>query len=186
MAKTVDRSRLIEARNLALLLTLASTGLRVETFRLLTINQVVRRDGGYALSIRSKNEVQFRDVQLSDEAFTAIQNWLAVRPVASQYLFTRFDGGKSDAENPRLSDKPLSAVSIRAIVKQFAASIGIVDKQGKVPVKPHDFRRFVGTIIAKKNGPKQAQLLLGHKHIATTLDNYVLEEAEMGITNNLF
>lgn len=47
-------------------------------------------------------------------------------------------------------------------------------------------QRFVGTIVAKKYGPKQAQLLLRHKQIATTRDNYVLEEAEMGITNHLF
>ncbi len=186
MAQTVDRSRLIELRNLALLLTLASTGLRVETFRHLTLDQVVRRSGGYAVSIRSKNEVEFRDVQLSDEAYAAIQDWLAVRPVASPYLFTHFDGGKSDAQKPRLSEKPLSAVSIRAIVKQFARACGIINEEGRVPVKPHDFRRFVGTMIAKKYGPKQAQLLLGHKQIATTLDNYVLEEAEMGITNHLF
>lgn len=186
MAQTVDRSRLIELRNLALLLTLASTGLRVETFRQLTLDQVVRREGGYAVSIRSKNEVEFRDVPLSDEAYAAISDWLATRPVASAFLFTRFDGGKSDSEHPRLSDQPLSTVSIRMIVKQFALAVGIVDEQGRIPIKPHDFRRFVGTMIAKKYGPKQAQLLLGHKQIATTLDNYVLEEAAMGITNHLF
>lgn len=85
MAESVDRSRLIELRNLAILLTLASTGLRVETFRTLTRDQLVRREGGYAVSIRSKNEVEFRDVQLSDEAYAAIRDWLAVRPVESRF-----------------------------------------------------------------------------------------------------
>lgn len=186
MIEHADRSRLIELRNLAILLTLASTGLRVETFRLLTQDQVVRRDGGFAVHIRSKNEVEFRDVQLSDEAYAAISQWLAARPTPSRYLFTHYEGGSSDGEHPRLTDQPLSAVSIRTIVKHYAGAVGIMDEDGKVPVKPHDFRRFVGTIIAKKYGPKQAQLLLGHKHIATTFDNYVLEEAEMGITNHLF
>jgi len=186
MAESTDRSRLIEQRNLAILLTLASTGLRVETFRTLTEDQVVRREGGYAVHIRSKNEVEFRDVQLSDEAYAAIQAWLALRPTKSGYLFTHCAGGKSDGEHPRLTEQPLSAVSIRAIIKAYARAVGMIDEEGKVPVKPHDFRRFVGTMIAKKYGPKQAQLLLGHKQIATTFDHYVLEEAKMGITNHLF
>jgi integrase len=72
-------SHLIELRNLAILLTLALTGLRVETFRTLTQDQVVQRPGGYAVHIRNKNEVEFRDVPLSDEAYAAIEQWLALR-----------------------------------------------------------------------------------------------------------
>ena len=65
--------------------------------------------------------------------------------------------------------------------------MGLVDAETlESIIKPHDFRRFVGTRVAKKRGPKQAQLQLGHKHIATTLDNYVLEEPESGVTNDLF
>ena len=187
MAETSDRSYLIGVRNHALFLTLASTGLRIETFRLLKEEQLVQRGRHYAVTIRGKNEVAFRDVPLSQEAYHAIQHWLSLRPTPSPYLFTRVDGGDSEAEHPRLSSKPLSAVSVRAIIKDYAASVGLIDPEtGKVIVKPHDLRRYVGTTVAKRYGPKQAQLILGHKSIKTTLDHYVLEEPEMGLTDDLF
>ena len=187
IADAPDVDHLLGLRNRALFLTLASTGLRIETFRLLTQDQVVQRDHHYAVSIRSKNEIAFRDVPLSCEAYLAIQAWLRARPTPSPYLFTRFDGGQSDGEHPRSSEKPLSAVSVRAIIKEYARTAGFVDPDtGRGIVKPHDLRRYVGTTVAKRYGPKQAQLILGHKSIKTTLDHYVLEEPEMGITNDLF
>jgi len=186
MSDSSELDRLMGLRNHAILHTLASTGLRIETFRLLTQDQVLRRAGGYTVHVRGKNEIEFRDVPLSDEAYEAIQAWVAARPVSSKYLFTRFDGGSSDSERPRLSARPLSAVSIRAIVKQYAKAVGLVDEDGKVPVKPHDLRRFVGTTLAKTKGVVQAKLVLGHKKVSTTIDHYVLDEVELGITNDLF
>ncbi len=71
-------------------------------------------------------------------------------------------------------------------MKQYAKAVGLVDEDGKVPVKPHDLRRFVGTTLAKTKGVVQAKLVLGHKKVSTTIDHYVLDEVEMGITNDLF
>jgi len=187
MTELADGGRLLELRNRAILLTLASTGLRVNTFRQLRLEQIVRREHDWAFHIRSKNEVKFRDVPMSDEAYTAIQAWVAARPKTSAYIFTHFEGGNSEYPNARLSESPLSSVSIWRIVKRYGAAVGLVDAETlESIIKPHDFRRFVGTRVAKKRGPKQAQLQLGHKHIATTLDNYVLEEPESGVTNDLF
>ncbi len=187
MVDLAEGDHLLALRNRALLLTLASTGLRVDTFRQLKLDQIVRRDSDWAFHIRSKNEVKYRDVPMSDEAYQAIQAWVAVRPKPSAYIFTHFDGGKSEGEHTRLSDQPLSAVSVWRIVKQYGTQVGLVDAETQeATIKPHDFRRFVGTRVAKKRGPKQAQLQLGHKRIATTLDNYVLEEPEAGVTNDLF
>jgi integrase len=187
MIDLTGSDRLLELRNRAILLTLASTGLRVDTFRLLRLDQVIRRESDWAFHIRSKNEVRFRDVPMSDEAYKAIQSWIAARPKPSAYIFTHFEGGKSESAHARLSDKPLSSVSIWRIVKRYGMEVGLVDPETlESTIKPHDFRRFVGTRVAKKHGPKQAQLQLGHKHIATTLDNYVLEEPDAGVTNDLF
>lgn len=130
-------------------------------------------------SVRSKNETAPRDVPLSPEAYAAILEWLAARPVASPYLFTRFDG-RGDGENVRASCQPLSAFSVRTVVKRAAEAVGIAH------VKPHDFRRFVGTVVAKLHGYKQAQQVLGHQDAATTLNNYVLEDIEPGVTDSLF
>lgn len=187
MTELANGDRLLGLRNRAILFTLASTGLRVDTFRQLRLDQIVRRESDWAFHIRSKNEVKFRDVPMSDEAYKAIQAWIAARPRNSAYIFTHFEGGKSESNNARLSDQPLSSVSVWRIVKRYGAEVGLVDPETlESTIKPHDFRRFVGTRIAKKRGPKQAQLQLGHKHIATTLDNYVLEEPEAGVTNDLF
>jgi integrase len=52
-------------------------------------------------------------------------------------------------------------------------------------IKPHDFRRFVGTNLAKKD-PRQAQKALGHRSIDTTYKHYMLDEMEVGLTGGLF
>jgi integrase/recombinase XerD len=54
-----------------------------------------------------------------------------------------------------------------------------------VDVKPHDFRRFVGTQLAKED-IRQAQKALGHKRIDTTAAHYVLDELEPNLTDDLY
>jgi integrase len=180
LAKT-EADQLVGLRNWALLLTLSTSGLRVEPLRTLTKEQLVYRphQQRHVLAVRSKNETEPRDVPVSPEAYAAIQQWLAARPVDSPYLFTRFDG-RGDGGNARASCQPLSAFAVRTVVKRAAAAIGIAH------VKPHDLRRFVGTVVAKLHGYKQAQHVLGHLDAATTLNNYVLEELEPGVTDHLF
>jgi integrase/recombinase XerD len=174
--------RLVGLRNIAILHTLASTGLRVDTFRLLRKDQLAyRSDLGYwCVRIMSKNEVEPRDVQMSHEADAAIEAWLCARPLDSDYLFTRFDG-RGEGSHIRLTEQPLSAFSVRTIVKQAALSASVPQN-----VTSHTYRRFAGTRIAKEKGVKQAQLHLGHKQASTTLDNYVIEEPEAGIANELY
>ncbi len=173
-------------RNRAILLTLASTGLRVDAFCHLKLSQIVRREGDWAFRVMGKNDVKPRDVPMSDDAYEAIQQWIAARPGESPYLWTAFAGGRSASRNCRMSNEPISSVSVWRLVKRYGAAVGLVDADtGKAIIKPHDMRRFVGTRVAKKRGAKQAQLQLGHKHIATTLDNYVLEEPDQGVVNDL-
>lgn len=187
MVDLAEGDRRLQLRNLAILLTLASTGLRVDTFRMLSLSQIVRREHDWAVRIMSKNEVKPRDVPMSDDAYEAIQAWLAARPVPSPYIFTHFEGGNSESEHVRLSDQPLSAKSIWQIVKRYGAEVGLVDPETlRGTIKPHDFRRFVGKRVIKTRGVKQAQVILGHKHPSTTLHSYDIEEPEDGATNNLF
>src|SRR2546429_41312 len=102
-----------------------------------------------------KNEMKPRDVPMSDDAYKAIQQWIAARPKDSPYIFTHFEGGNSESPNARLTDQPLSSVSIWRIVKRYGAAVGLVDAETQASIiKPHDFRRFVGTRVAKKRGPK--------------------------------
>lgn len=173
IADTPDVSTLHGLRDRAFLHTWGSSGLRVEELVTLTIAQIVSSENGYQVQIIGKNDVEPRLAPLSREAYGYITDWLARRSVASPYLFTSFAGrGREQANH-------LTTVSAWRIVKSYALQCGIKD------VKPHDGRRYVGTQLAKIN-PRTAQKVLGHKHISTTMDNYVLDDLEAGVTDNLF
>lgn len=171
---TPSAEKLIGLRDTALLSTLASSGLRVSELAGLTSSQIKRKKGGYVLLVRGKNDVEFREAPLSQEAHGHIQAWLQARTVASGYIFTAFDG-----RGERLTDRPLSVEAIWRTVRKYSQSAGMED------VKPHDFRRFVGTELARKD-IRQAQKALGHKRIETTARHYVLDELEVGLTDNLY
>jgi site-specific recombinase XerD len=165
---------LIGLRDIALLATLASSGLRVSELANLTIKNIKRKQKGYVVVVRGKNDVEPREAPLSIEAYNHIQSWLTARPVESPHVFTAFDG-----RGFRCTDRPLSAVAIWRCVRKYAGEAGLD------AIKPHDFRRFVGTQLARKD-IRQAQKALGHKRIETTARHYVLDELEVGLTDNLY
>lgn len=169
-----DGISLIGLRDAALLATLASSGLRVAEAATLTQNQLKRKGRGYVVLVRGKNDVEFREAPLSIEAYQHIQTWLTVRPITSDYIFTAFDG-----RGERATERPLSSVAIWTIVRHYSRAVGLDN------VKPHDFRRFVGTQLAQDD-IRQAQKVLGHERIETTARHYVLDELEPGLTDNLY
>lgn len=61
---------------------------------------------------------------------------------------------------------------------------GYADQVGLSHIKPHDVRRFVGTQLVKRD-IRKAQKALGHKHIDTTARQYVLDELDVGLTDDL-
>lgn len=89
--------------------------------------------------------------------------------------YTAFAGRGS--RDPRTNH--IHQVSAWELVKRYAGAVGLES------VKPHDFRRFVGTNLAKTDA-RQAQKALGHKDINTTYKHYVLDELEVGLTDGLF
>jgi integrase/recombinase XerD len=170
-----DTSTLIGLRDAALLHTLASSGLRVAELASLTTAQLVERDRGYLLRVRGKNDEDYREAHLSVEAREAIERWRAARPVESKYLFTSFEGkGES-----RVTAKPMTVAAIWQAIQKYAHMVGLEH------IKPHDFRRFVGTQLAKKD-IRKAQRALGHKSIETTARHYVQDGLEVGLTDHLY
>jgi len=169
-----DPDRLIGLRDRAMLATLASSGLRVSELAELTVSRVLKKGSGYVVLVRGKNDTEFREAHLSREAFAHIQTWLDIRHVDSDYIFTAFEG-----RGQRLSSRPLSAVAIWQIVRRYSLENGLSD------VKPHDFRRFVGTQLARAD-IRKAQKALGHKRLETTARHYVLDELEPGLTDDLY
>lgn len=174
LCEAPNLEQLIGLRDTALLATLASSGLRVSELVSLTQKQIIKKKQGYLLLVRGKNDLEPREAPLSQEAYGLIQVWLTARPVASDAIFTAFDG-----RGGRLTDRAMSSVAAWKIVRKHSNATDLEN------VKPHDFRRFVGTEMARKN-IRQAQKILGHKRIETTARHYVLDELEPGLTDNLY
>ena len=172
---TPDPALLIGLRDTALLATLASSGLRVSELADLTVQQIRPKGAGYVLLVRGKNDLDYREAPLSVEAQSHIQAWLVSRPLQSKYVFTAFDGRGEQ----RMTERPLSAVAVWQIVRKYTNGLGLDD------IKPHDFRRFVGTQLARKN-LRMAQKALGHKRLETTARHYILDELEPGLTDDLY
>ena len=72
----------------------------------------------------------------------------------------------------------MTTVAVWQTVQQYANQCDLA------AIKPHDFRRFVGTQLARAN-IRQAQQALGHKSIETTARHYDLNELEVGLTDTL-
>jgi len=169
-----DPQTLRGRRDRALLATLASSGCRVSEVVTLTAAQIASRTGRFVLQVLGKNQTAPREAPLSQEAYMLIEAWLARRPVASDAIFTRFAG-----RGPRATAHPMSPTAVWQAVQCYAAVVGLQH------VKPHDFRRFVGTELAKRD-IRQAQKALGHARIETTAKHYVLDELAGGLTDGLY
>lgn len=179
LCEAPDTSTLAGLMHRALLLTMASSGLRISEVISLTPGQIKPRQGrgktGYVVYVTGKTDTDAREAPISVEAYQAIETWLNARSVASGWIFTGF-GGRGSRE-PRAEH--IHPVSAWEIVKRYAKAVGLE------AIKPHDFRRFVGTTLASTN-PRHAQKVLGHKDINTTYKHYVLDELEVGLTDSLF
>ncbi len=173
---SIDTTTLIGLRNKALFATLASSGLRVKELAHLKQKQIIHREDGYLLHLyaeEGKNQEEDREAHISAEAVEAIKVWLATRSVRSDYIFTSF-AGRGDTRPLAKSITPQGAwLVVKTLAEPFVPD-----------VKPHDFRRFVGTQLAKRD-IRKAQLALGHKRIETTA-KYDLREIKAGETDDLF
>jgi integrase len=174
LCETPDPRTLIGRRDRALLHTLATSGCRVSEVVTLTAAQLVSRDGNFFLAVLGKNQTEARTAPLSHEAYASIQAWLARRPVESASLFTSFAG-----KGHRPTARPMHLSAAWRAVQRAARRLELAH------VKPHDFRRFVGTELAKRD-IRLAQKALGHKRIETTARHYVLDELAGGLTDGLY
>lgn len=176
LCESPDTSTLAGVRDRALLAAMASSGGRVSEIATLTREQIVKQDNGYVIRVCGKTDTEYRDAHLSIEAYQLINQWLEARPIDSPYIFTSFAG-----RGNRLQETPMSETGIWKVVQKYA------DKCNISHIKPHDFRRFVGTqIVAKTGNIRKAQKALGHKSIEVTARNYVLDTLEVGLTDNLY
>lgn len=171
-----DPQTLLGLRDRALLATLASSGCSVAEVVQLTEAQIVDAFPLY-IEVPPGKLLLARQAPLSQEARERIAAWLAERPVASRYVFTRF-GGRGAAA--RAAAEPMSRTSAWRLVQRYAAQVGLSG------VGPQALRRFVGCELARRRGLRLAQQVLGHRRIASTAQQCLGEEAEGGVTDGLY
>ena len=152
----VNQNELTKLRDIAILETLFSTGLRVsELANLKRENINLERE---EFSIRGKGG-KVRVVFLSPTAKISIKNYLEKRKDIGDSLFTRtdIDFNKNEVEN-------LTPRSIQRIVKKYSSVAGITKK-----VTPHTLRHSFATDLLYEGADiRSVQEMLGHSSITTT------------------
>jgi len=174
LCEAPDPHTLTGKRDRALLAFLASSGARASEAASLTIGQIEPRGKNYIVHLQGKTDVEYREAHLSQTAYQLIMDWIAARPILCQPIFTSFTG-----RGGRCNEKAITEVAVWQLVQKYAKQCGLDH------LKPHDFRRFLGTQLAKKD-IRIAQRALGHKDISVTAKHYVLDALEPGETNNLY
>lgn len=168
----------VGARDRALLMLLATSAVRRSEAVAVKVADIQKSNGSYMIAnIMGKGQSQPRVAPLSAEAFMAIQDWLHVRPTHSEYVFTSLVYQNNG--DLLYSSVPITPAAAYGIVKRVAARYGMPE------VKPHDFRRFVGTQLAKTD-IREAQKVLGHRRLDTTADHYVMDDVPLGSTEGMF
>ncbi len=157
-AQTTRKAELMMLRDTALLELFFSTGLRLSELCSLNRDLDLSKD---EFSIRGKGE-KIRVVFLSDEAKTAIRNYLNKRVDMEEPMFVSVSGKRGShngTSEPRLTPR-----SIERIVKQHAINAGISRK-----VTPHVLRHsFATDLLSNGADIRSVQMMLGHANIATT------------------
>ena len=141
------------SRDLAIIILLLGTGIRLSELVSLTLDRVNLEHSGRSIKVRGKGNKE-RIIPLTDEVIKALERYLKVRPdISSNHLFIS-----------RLGDE-LHARSVYGLVKKYLKATGI--KKTKIAV--HSLRHTFGTSLMN-NGVNIVviQELLGHKKLETT------------------
>lgn len=156
--KLYDQRKL---RDLAILETLYSTGLRVSELASLNRGQIdlKRRE----FMVRGKGRKP-RLVFLSQRAVSRIEAYLKNRNDAFEPLFLNTGRPKSAIDITKGEARRLTTVSIEALVRKYAMLAGITKK-----VTPHTLRHSFATDLLQNGADIRAvQEMLGHASITTT------------------
>lgn len=148
-------------RDMAILETLYSTGLRVSELVALDRDQVdlKRRE----FMVRGKGRKP-RIVFLSERAAETIGQYLAMREDNFKPLFLNFGRGKKGEDITLGEKRRLSTVMVQYLVRQYARKAGLIKR-----VTPHVLRHsFATELLINGADIRSVQEMLGHSSITTT------------------
>ncbi|MBR4842411.1 MAG: site-specific tyrosine recombinase XerD [Bacteroidaceae bacterium] len=156
MLQAIDRSLPEGQRNVAMIETMYSCGLRVSELCSLKMADIYPEEA--FIRVTGKGSKQ-RLVPISGKALHEIELYLSqrchieIKPGAEPFLFLSFRRGR-----------PITRVMVFDIVKDLAAKAGIRKK-----VSPHTFRHSFATHLLEGGANLRAiQAMLGHEKITTT------------------
>ncbi len=143
------RRAAINRRDLAIIDTLLSTGMRVGEMVLLNRADI----NGNECIVFGKGEKE-RPVYFNAKAIVSLNSYLEERNDECEALFVRL----------RKPNERISISGIEDVVRKVGKAAGI-DK-----VHPHKFRRTAATLALNRGMPiEQVQQMLGHSHLDTTI-----------------
>ncbi len=139
-------------RNLAVLLTLRHTGLRVGELCNLRLDDLAISERKGSLSVRSGKGDKDRTVPLNNDVRQALNAYLAVRPaIADKHVFIGQRG------------EPLQTDAVQLIVRKYARRAGLSG------VTPHILRHSFGKgLLDAGTDLVTVSRLLGHERLETT------------------
>ncbi len=150
LIRTVERHG--NKRDLAIVLTLRHTGLRVSELSNLTVSDVQMSERKGALTVRSGKGGKFRVLPLNVDARQAIAAYLDVRPTASSDRL--FVGQRGEGVSPR---------AVELLVAKYAR---LANLEG---VTPHTLRHSFGKHALDAGADLvSVAALLGHERLETT------------------
>src|SRR3954470_1679647 len=151
LIRTVERHG--KARDLAIVLTLRHTGIRVSELSSLMLGDVEISERKGTLTVRSGKGSKFRILPLNVDARQAITAYLKVRPtVSADHLFI---GQRGQGVSPR---------AIELLVEKYGRLAGLED------VTPHTLRHSFGKHALDAGADLvSVSALLGHQRLETTV-----------------
>lgn len=159
--QAVDKTKKSGQRDIAILETLYSTGLRVSELVSLNRDQVDLKRREFMVRGKGKKP---RIVFLSKKASEIIGNYLKKRDDNFKPLFINSIKGQKKEDILDEEKRRLSTVSIEKIVKKYALRAGIIKK-----VTPHTLRHSYATeMLINGADIRSVQEMLGHSSITTT------------------
>ena len=152
-----DKQRLKGKRDRALLALLLACGLRRHEVAELTIDQLQRREGHWAIVDLSGKGGHVRTVPVPDWVYCELNTWIKAAAITTGKVLRRVSSAdKSWGEG-------VTEKLAWHVVKEFATKTGVNN------LAPHDLRRTCARLCRASGGElEQIQFLLGHMSVQTT------------------
>lgn len=150
----------------AILVFLLGSGIRVQELCNLKVSEIDTKEKWFR--VVGKGDKQ-RVCFMTEEMIRTLRKYLATRSNNSSYLFTQYDSGRYNA------DQPITTRSIERLVKEYGVRAGILKK-----VTPHVLRRtFAVRLLRKGVDLRYIQEFLGHESIQTTTLYTFIERTDL-------